>query len=657
MLSFSDIGSPTRDHGQYDGSHMLRSIVKVLLPGLLLLCLATPAIAQQASTAITIDANRLDTVLTLLGPFPTQTTDDPRFADPTFDDAAWPQLKANQPIAVAHLKSAARGYAWVRIHLHTLNAHGPLAIAIGHAGYSYTVYANGRQIANSAGMASSITYDDPPFTIALPPVQDITLAIRFNHHNWLSQSPLRQLQIGQESAVLAATELSRIHDFDLYMAAGLILGLTLVAFAAFFFVLYLAQRQRSEYLWLALYCLCVGVYYLVNTGQTSGTIPVTIWSRLLLACCGFYLSICSLEFVIRFVRAKAHWLVRLLEFLLLLGPLEVFFPARITNYCSTISLILTSAALGYFLIRAFRSGSFENKLLLPPFALVELVAAWSFLPSIFPRVYFPPPFLIGRIGVDVNSIATFIFLTAILAVVLYRFIRVTRDEQRAAAELEAARTVQQILIPETLPSIPGYTIASVYQPAQEVGGDFFQIIPVPNNAALIILGDVSGKGMQAAMTVSLLVGALRAAAEITASPAELLANLNRRLHGRGTGFTTCLILHFTADGHLTAANAGHLQPYLDGEELALEPGLPLGFIPDATYPESHLALAPNQTLTLLTDGLVEATSPTKELFGFDRTQSISHQSAHDIAAAATAFGETTPQADDITVLTLHRLPA
>jgi Stage II sporulation protein E (SpoIIE) len=96
------------------------------------------------------------------------------------------------------------------------------------------------------------------------------------------------------------------------------------------------------------------------------------------------------------------------------------------------------------------------------------------------------------------------------------------------------------------------------------------------------------------MTVSLLVGAIRAAAEGSTSPGELLANLIRRLHGRGTGFTTCLILHLTTDGNLIAANAGHLQPYLDGHELALEPGLPLGFIPDATYPESHLALAPTK---------------------------------------------------------------
>jgi hypothetical protein len=644
---------------------MLRSLAKFILPGLCLLCLATLAPAQSPAqqrstgtgTAITIDASRLDNVLTLPGPFAFTAADDSHFADPAFDDSAWPQLKPRQHVPGMYLKGASAHYAWVRIYLHILNAHGPLAVAIGHADYPYAVYANGRQIATSRGMASGVDQYDPPFTIALPRTQDITLAIRFYHRSRLTRSPLSQLWIGFPSAVTNAVELSRIHTFDLDRASELILSLVLFGFTAFFLVLFLAQRQRSEYLWLALYCLCIGGYCLVDVFQVTGAMPNGPWTLFLDGCFGFSSCICSLEFVTRFLRVKPRWPLRLLEVYLLFGPLQAFLPSHIGSYVSVSSLVFTSVAISFFLIRAFRSGNFENKLLLPPFALVSLTAAWSYLPYIFPKVHFPAPFQIGRIGVDLIDLATFIFLIAILGVVLYRFIRVTRDEQRAAAELEAARTVQQILIPETLPSIPGYTIASVYQPAQEVGGDFFQIIPLPSNAALIVLGDVSGKGMQAAMTVSLLVGAVRSAAETTASPADLLANLNRRLHGRGTGFTTCLILHLTAEGRLTAANAGHLQPYLDGVELTLEPGLPLGFIPDATYPESHLALAPNQTLTLVTDGVVEATSPTKELFGFERTQSISHQTAHDIAAAATAFGDPAPQADDITVLTLHRLPA
>jgi serine phosphatase RsbU (regulator of sigma subunit) len=264
---------------------------------------------------------------------------------------------------------------------------------------------------------------------------------------------------------------------------------------------------------------------------------------------------------------------------------------------------------------------------------------------------------------DLRNLSSLAFVSGLLAVILYRFIRVSRDEQRAAGELEAARTVQQVLIPEELPAIPGYTIASVYRPAQQVGGDFFQVLPLPAGspgepAALIVLGDVSGKGLQAAMTVAVLVGALRTLAEFTQSPGELLSGLNRRLYGRSSGFTTCIILRIACSGEVIAANAGHLQPYQAGRELELESGLPLGLIPDATYPEGEFTLAPGESLTLLTDGVVEATAvATRELFGFERTQAISRQAANAIAEAARAFGVGAPQADDITVLTVARTAA
>ena len=91
-------------------------------------------------------------------------------------------------------------------------------------------------------------------------------------------------------------------------------------------------------------------------------------------------------------------------------------------------------------------------------------------------------------------------------------------------------------MPETLPTLPGFTLTSAYRPAQEVGGDFFQIIPLEGGSALIILGDVSGKGHKAAMAVSLIVGAARMVAEFTRSPAEILSGLNRRLYGRLQGW-------------------------------------------------------------------------------------------------------------------------
>ena len=101
--------------------------------------------------------------------------------------------------------------------------------------------------------------------------------------------------------------------------------------------------------------------------------------------------------------------------------------------------------------------------------------------------------------------------------------------------MAAAREVQQIILPEQIERVPGFSIESAYVPAQQVGGDFFQILPAPEGSLLLVIGDVAGKGLPAAMLVSVLVGAIRGVAEYTSEPAELLANLNQRLVGRVAG--------------------------------------------------------------------------------------------------------------------------
>ena len=228
-------------------------------------------------------------------------------------------------------------------------------------------------------------------------------------------------------------------------------------------------------------------------------------------------------------------------------------------------------------------------------------------------------FIDNPFPITMDNVADFALFLGILVVLLNRFARTSREQDRIAADLESARTLQQVLIPETLPTIPGIAIATAYHPAQEVGGDFFQIIPIPSGDTLIVLGDVSGKGLPAAMTVSLIVGALRTIVEFTSSPAEILASLNRRLHGRGSGFTTCVALRISPSGLLTIANAGHLAPYLNGEELETDATLPLGLDPDLTVSERTRQTAPSDHLTLITDGVLEATDLEGQLFGFDRT--------------------------------------
>ncbi len=211
-----------------------------------------------------------------------------------------------------------------------------------------------------------------------------------------------------------------------------------------------------------------------------------------------------------------------------------------------------------------------------------------------------------------------------------------------------------MLIPSTLPALQGFAVTSAYLPAQEVGGDFFQLIPQEDGSALLIVGDVSGKGLKAAMTVSLIVGAVHSLVETMDDPAEILAALNRRMHGRlKNGFVTCLILRRGPYGECEMANAGHLPPFLNKEEMSMPGSLPLGVISKARYETRVIQLAVDDRLTVYTDGLLEARKASGEIFGFARLRELiaTEPDAAQAAEAAVAFG----QEDDITVLTLTRL--
>ena len=198
----------------------------------------------------------------------------------------------------------------------------------------------------------------------------------------------------------------------------------------------------------------------------------------------------------------------------------------------------------------------------------------------------------------------------------------------------------------------GLAFESEYRPAREVGGDFFQIIPHPlDDSVLILVGDVAGKGLQAGMLATLIVGAMRTAATFTTDPEQILHTLNNRLCDRGNA--TCLALHIRIDGSATLVNAGHLPPYLNGDELPIEGSLPLGILPGIDFPVFHFQLQEGDSLMLMSDGIAEAQDHEGRLFGFERVSEMlrAHASAAELANAAQKFG----QSDDITVLTIARV--
>jgi hypothetical protein len=260
----------------------------------------------------------------------------------------------------------------------------------------------------------------------------------------------------------------------------------------------------------------------------------------------------------------------------------------------------------------------------------------------------------GQTLLSARGLATACVLAALFALLFREQRQVTEERAVFAGEVQAARDVQQYLIPAQLPATPGFSIASEYRPAREVGGDFFQVLPqAADGSLLIIIGDVAGKGIEAGMLATLIVGAVRTAASFTSDPARILALLNERLIGRG--LVTCLAFHLDQEGAATLVNAGHLPPYLNDKELPVEGALPLGAVPGLHFPALQFTLEAGDSLMLMTDGVAEAQDAHGQLFGFDRIAEMLHAGAGGpaLATAAQEFG----QQDDITVLTLRFAPS
>ncbi|MGC2619646.1 MAG: PP2C family protein-serine/threonine phosphatase [Acidobacteriaceae bacterium] len=316
------------------------------------------------------------------------------------------------------------------------------------------------------------------------------------------------------------------------------------------------------------------------------------------------------------------------------GASAVFLWAQIPFVCG--SLI--------FLAMRWRRGNKEAGLLLPSFVLANGI---EILGLVTP--YFHQRFHVGRFSYDFDDLSMFFFLVSIAPVIALRHRRITLEHARATAELGAAREIQQNLVPATLPQLDGLILDAVYRPATEVGGDFYQALERADGSLLLVVGDVSGKGLKAAMRGTLALGLVRAYAAEGFGPGALLARMNREIHRMGEeGFITCICAVVDQAGRVTIANAGHLSPYRNGHEVEIDAGLPLGILGDSQYAEAVMTLDAGDLLTLISDGIVEAQGPTGELFGFERTQAISTQPARSIADAAQQFG----QEDDITVLTL-----
>lgn len=255
-----------------------------------------------------------------------------------------------------------------------------------------------------------------------------------------------------------------------------------------------------------------------------------------------------------------------------------------------------------------------------------------------------------------GQLATIVSAAAISLLLLRRLLLSVRRQRELVLDVRQAKEVQQLMVPEAKTALHGLMIDSEYQPAQQVSGDFFQIVPHPSDGSiLIVLGDVNGKGLRAGMLVALLVGAIRSIAPVNSDPEAILSTLNQRLLGRGQAVATCLAMRISSDGKAVVANAGQVPPYLNDNPLAIEGSLPLGVVDSAQFSVLHFQLNDGDRLVVMSDGIAEATNAKGQLFGFDRVLELvrTRRSAAGICQAAQAFG----QEDDIGVISVTKMAA
>jgi serine phosphatase RsbU (regulator of sigma subunit)/anti-sigma regulatory factor (Ser/Thr protein kinase) len=239
--------------------------------------------------------------------------------------------------------------------------------------------------------------------------------------------------------------------------------------------------------------------------------------------------------------------------------------------------------------------------------------------------------------------------------------------QRFEQELEVARLIQQHFLPKELPDLPGWQVAAYYRPAREVGGDFYDVIPLPDGRVGFVVGDVTDKGVPAALVMSATRSVLRASAQRLVEPGEVLERVNEHLcpDMPEKMFVTCLYgVLDPQSGLLRFANAGHDLPYVKTAEGVVElraRGMPLGLMPGMYYEEKEMILQPGDSVLLHSDGIVEAHDPERGMFGFPRLmetvadapggQQLIDRVLRDLAAFT---GPGAEQEDDITMVTLQR---
>jgi hypothetical protein len=665
----------------------------LILPWALLPCAfaQTPAAPTTAAAPAAPFSVKLgESSVELDGPWKFHTGDDAAWSAPGFDDSNWGAMDLTPPPGSADdtLGTSGEipgwtasgypdysGFAWYRLKVNVQGANRRLAIKMPDGvDDAYQVFVNGKRIGSFGSFSAHhvTAYSTLPEEFRLPKgVGDgtITIAIRI----WMdSATPFNSPDagglhgppvLGYASVIGALTELD-YDDTAHYIGSGFVESVILFMALLITLALFWLDREEKAYLWLALVCLAtllsntllLSVNFTPWIGQTYAVIltdviltPLRIGLWVLFW--GYWFRVWNI--------VRLHQLVWSLVGILMIGTAMLrpplygeHVPVHYSHVIEPI-LLVVKLALGALLFFVTYRGLTRQKTeggMAVTAVLLVFVANYQ---RQLLLLHIPAAYTVLGFTISLGTIATVVSLLIITVMLLIRFFLSQRQKEQWKLEIQQAQHVQQILIPNQLPEIPGFTIDSEYRPAREVGGDFFQVLPgdVPGSV-LIVVGDVTGKGMQAGMLVAVIVGALRAAALHSSDPVQMLHEVNVQLCERQHASATCQILYIDPMGHATLANAGQLPPYLNGKEMEMEGALPLGTIPDADHSVTSFTMHPGDSLILMSDGIVEAQDAHGNLFGFDRISELLQKrtTAADIATAAQNFG----QEDDILVFQVRR---
>ncbi len=614
---------------------------------------------------------------------------EPLWAQPDFEDTSWPELDVESregtkdpfsgvaeyvPGWTARGFPHLYGYAWYRLRIKLKDPAAPVWLKMpSDVDDAYQVFANGNylgQFGTFHGRGVTV-YSARALSFPLPKPDvrgELVLALRFYMESDTALNTPEAGGMHQAPVIgLANTiELMQASDDDAifhgYIVSGLLQAILLAVagFAALW--AWLLGRHERAYLWLVLvsWVMAAAALIVFLAGATyvlpdlrSVLLLDAVLSPLVLPCWTMF-------WWYWFGLKGQRWLLQLTwaaTAVLSLGaaclrpPLHSHAPffhwAAFFQAAVLVAQIVLGSVLLTVVIRGIRKNRTEGLLALVPVLLLAVSVFGTDLLLAFHLGMFVFPYGL-RIGL--TTIANVLLYLAVSILVIRRLLAMRAAQQAVALELHQASELQhRVLVQESLPLESRFTVECEYLPAQVVGGDFFQILPRKDSSMLVVAGDVSGKGITAAMMVAVLVGAIRTEAEYTSEPARMLEVLNERLHGRmENGFATCMVACFQSDGWVELASAGHLPPYLNGQAIGMQGALPLGLALGIVYGTERFQMEAGDRLTFLSDGVVEATNEHGDLFGFDRAQQASELPASAIAELARQFG----QCDDITVLTV-----